>query len=255
MTPEKPIDPPEIVTSWGSWTDEGDGPILLAIHGLPGSVRDFRWLAGALDARFRLVRVDLPGFGRAQPVWEPSIDETIAYLQSIVQEVGKPVWVAGHSFGSVFAAAFANRRPSAVRGLVMLAPLGMRKHRGFLRFPSPNVIKAGLSVPLAGRLVERKLVEGFERFGFKNVDRCEARRTIEILSRFDFETHRERLRAVQVPTAVAWAQDDRLIEPEISEEVSQLLPEGPRLGFDTGGHNIQKTRAVEIVDALAEWMH
>ena len=30
--------------------------------------------------------------------------------------------------------------------------------------------------------------------------------------------------------------------------------DGPRLVYDTGGHNIQKTQADELADALAEWI-
>lgn len=254
MTPEKPSDPPRIVTSWGAWTDEGSGPVLLAIHGLPGNVRDFRWLGGALDGRLRLVRVDLPGFGRAPAVWRPGVSETVAYLDSVVETIGQKVWVAGHSFGSVYAAEYAASRPDSVEGLVMLAPLGLRKHRGFLKFPDPRILKFGLDLPVVGRVVEGQLVEGFERFGFKNVKGSECRRTIEILSRFDFDAHRRRIARVDVPSAVVWARDDHLIEPDISEELASALPDGPRLTFEEGGHNVQKSRAVEIVEALAEWM-
>ena len=35
--------------------------------------------------------------------------------------------------------------------------------------------------------------------------------------------------------------------------LSAALPAGPRLVFPSGGHNIQKTRAVEIADALVAW--
>jgi len=66
----------------------------------------------------------------------------------------------------------------------------------------------------------------------------------------NFDRHAENLQTLTVPTLVAWAEDDRLIEPEIFAEQTALCPDGPRLGFDTGGHNIQKTRAVELADAL-----
>ena len=46
-----------------AYTDEGTGPVVLAIHGCPGSVRDWRWLGHPLASHFRLIRLDLPGFG------------------------------------------------------------------------------------------------------------------------------------------------------------------------------------------------
>jgi pimeloyl-ACP methyl ester carboxylesterase len=53
-----------------TYTDEGAGEVVVALHGLPGSVRDWRWLAPAL-AGVRLVRIDQPGFGGTPLQTEP----------------------------------------------------------------------------------------------------------------------------------------------------------------------------------------
>lgn len=257
MTPEHPSDALRVVASWGAWVDEGQGHVLLAIHGLPGSVRDFRWMAGALEGRFRMIRVDIPGFGRAPAQWSPSIPDTVAYVDSVLETLVEPdakVFVAGHSFGSVFASAYAGERPERVAGLVMLAPLGLREHRGFKQFPDPRLLMAGLRVPVAGRLLEARLIEGFKSFGFKGVTAREVRRTMEILSKFRFPEQRARASRVSAPTFVAWTGDDRVIESEIVEELQRALPDGPRIAFESGGHNLQKTRAVELVDELDDWM-
>ena len=62
MTPESPSDPElqtvEVLGGPIAYTDEGEGQPLVAVHGLPGSVRDFRWLAPALPESIRLLRVD-----------------------------------------------------------------------------------------------------------------------------------------------------------------------------------------------------
>ncbi len=52
-----------------TFTDEGasQGTAFFAIHGVPGSVRDFRYLAPPLTSFARLIRVDLPGSGGSEP--------------------------------------------------------------------------------------------------------------------------------------------------------------------------------------------
>jgi len=52
-----------------TYTDEGpaEAPVLIAVHGIPGSGRDFRYLAPQLLPARRVVRVDLPGFGGSAP--------------------------------------------------------------------------------------------------------------------------------------------------------------------------------------------
>ena len=45
--------------------DEGDGPVVVCVHGLGGTSNSFSPLMPAL-ARHRVIRVDLPGSGRSQ---------------------------------------------------------------------------------------------------------------------------------------------------------------------------------------------
>jgi len=71
MTPERPHDPePQSLGVHSlpvTHTDEGTRPpAIVLVHGLPGSVRDFRWLGAALRElapEARVVRLDMPGFG------------------------------------------------------------------------------------------------------------------------------------------------------------------------------------------------
>ena len=79
--------------------------------------------------------------------------------------------------------------------------------------------------------------------------------SIHIIGAFDFKHMQENQRRLQTPTFLGWAEDDRLIETEIFEEHAAACPEGPRRNFPTGGHNIQKTQAVEIGEALTTWLH
>ena len=52
----------------------------------------------------------------------------------------------------------------------------------------------------------------------------------------------------------AWADDDKIVESRVSKILTKIAPARPRLHFDTGGHNIQKTRATEIAQMLCPWM-
>ena len=67
MRPEHPSDPPlrQLAKEAGalSYTDEGTGVPLVCLHGGPGSVRDFRWIAPVLTEHFRVIRTEQPGFG------------------------------------------------------------------------------------------------------------------------------------------------------------------------------------------------
>jgi pimeloyl-ACP methyl ester carboxylesterase len=49
---------------------------------------------------------------------------------------------------------------------------------------------------------------------------------------------------------VAYAADDRLVEPRIAEELAQAIPTARALRFEEGGHNLQKTWAADLGAAI-----
>ena len=53
---------------------------------------------------------------------------------------------------------------------------------------------------------------------------------------------------------LTYAANDPHIEESVQQELSRSLPAGPRLRFSRGGHNIQKTKSVEIAAALKTWI-
>ena len=238
-----------------AFTDEGGGPAILAAHGLPGTVRDFRWLAPAVRGDLRIVRLDMPGFGQASADRDVSTTHKAAsYLVLVMDhlEIDRAVLLS-HSYGAMWATAAATRHRDRIAGLGLLAPVGFSPHRGLRRMPARRVIGVGLRTPLVGRLLLEVLKRGAASAGFPHATPAEIRRTILELNQTSWEKYEERVRQIEQPSLCAWATDDKLIENRLSSAVADALPDGPRLTFDSGGHNIQKTRAVELAEVLVPW--
>jgi pimeloyl-ACP methyl ester carboxylesterase len=105
----------------------GDGPPLVLVHGLGGTIENWRALAPPLAERHRVLVPDLPGHGRSAPL--PEARHLDALAEAVLgiadaEEIGPAVWV-GHSLGGVLALRAAVRRPDAVRGLVLAAAAGI----------------------------------------------------------------------------------------------------------------------------------
>lgn len=227
----------------------------MAVHGLPGTVRDFRWLAPALSDEVRLVRLDMPGFGATDAAWGfPAAGRAADHVARVLDHLGVDRAVLmSHSFGSTHAVAAAVRHPDRIAGLALLAPIGFRPHRGLRRLPAPRWLERGLQTPLLEDGLIRVLERAYYAAGFRGVTHGEIERTIISLNELSWPRYRARIALVTQPTLCAWTLDDRIVEPELSREVARSLPDGPRLAFPTGGHNLQKSRAVEIADALVPW--
>ncbi|MCA9560712.1 MAG: alpha/beta fold hydrolase, partial [Myxococcales bacterium] len=141
-SPPTPSDPPRqfIALPDGpvAWTDEGQGPTLVALHGLPGTARDFRYLAPLLAAHWRVVRIDMPGFGET-PVTtapDPSVEGRARFVNSVLDALDlRRAVLLGHSMGGVVACAVADAAPARVAGLALLSTPGLRAHRLLRRTP------------------------------------------------------------------------------------------------------------------------
>jgi len=245
-----------------AYVDEGTGPCVLAVHGLPGSLRDFRWLAPALGDRARLVRLDLPGFGASSGdpprTWSAIADVVCDFAEQVI---AAPYVVLGHSFGAPLATMVADRSTSRARavagGIAWLAPVGLRPHK-MVRGPLTLGRIRAVAKLARTRVIGPAVVLGWRALlrggGFpSSTTPADVARTLDVLSAFDFAMHRDALARARVPAFAAWTLDDPFVEPPIVAELCKASGDGPRLGFPTGGHNLQKTQAIEIADALADF--
>jgi len=128
----------------------GDGSPLVLVHGLGGTIENWRGLAPALAARHRVLVPDLPGHGRSLPL--PEARDVDALAEAVLgiadaEKIGGGVWI-GHSLGGLVALRAAVLRPDVVRGLVLAAAAGIGSAtRG------AQVTLAVLGVTRPGRLI------------------------------------------------------------------------------------------------------
>ncbi len=262
MIPERPSDPPllSLALPGGplSYTDEGEGQAIVAVHGLPGSARDFRWLGTALNASARFIRLELPGFGQT-PVStgpSPTLEGRAAVVVEALDALGlERACILGHSMGGPVALAVAAAWPERVQALALLASVGLRRHRLLRRSPDLRLLDLGVRAPIFGRLFRPIYRRGLRALGFPGEHSDEAIFHLTACgAALSFETLGRMVADLRVPTYAASATDDPFIEPAIFDELSAVLPEGPRARWPTGGHNIQKSRALEIADTLLPWL-
>jgi pimeloyl-ACP methyl ester carboxylesterase len=249
------------------YADEGSGPCVLALHGMPGSLREFRWIAGPLGKRVRLVRLDLPGFGGSQGPRE-HLPQNLGAIAGLVQRfadrvIAAPFVVAGYSFGAPLATLIAAGAPgpsapspiAQVRGLAWIAPVGLRAHRSLRRAQHVRIVRWVSRLSRSG-LIGRATLQLWRRVlhasGFpRGLPLGDVARKLDVQRTFAFWQHRGALRRVKVPVFAVWAEDDPFVEPEIVRELCRSAPAGPRLELDEGGHFLLRTRASEIAAGLA----
>jgi pimeloyl-ACP methyl ester carboxylesterase len=260
--PRQPSDPPlRRATLDGhpiTWVETGprDGHCIVMVHGLPGSHRDYRWLAPPLEQLgMRVIRLDMPGFGGTASA-SANLSMLAEHLRRRLDHLElERVVLLGHSYGGAPALVAASREPDRVRGLALLSSFGLRPHAALRSVGNtlPTLNRA-LRLPIVRRPIMGAVKVMFRQAGFsRGVPDHELRRSLEVVAAVDFRVINEAVKQLRASTLIAFCDDDHLVEPAIGEQLGYACPKGPRLRWPTGGHNPQKVWACEIAEVLEPW--
>jgi pimeloyl-ACP methyl ester carboxylesterase len=103
---------------------DGDGPLVVFLHGFPESSYSWRHQMAALAPRFRVVAPDLRGYGdsdKPERVEAYDLKELVADVAGLIEAFGEK-WavIVGHDWGGGVAWQFAVDRPQMTRRLVVM---------------------------------------------------------------------------------------------------------------------------------------
>jgi proline iminopeptidase len=115
-------------------TSEGDGPVLLCLHGGPG-LSDYLAMLGDETDGWRRIRYTQRGLPPSTTAGPFTVAQHVADAVSVLDDLGlDDAVVLGHSWGGFLAAALAMEHPDRVRGLLLVDPMGIVGDGGYQRF-------------------------------------------------------------------------------------------------------------------------
>jgi pimeloyl-ACP methyl ester carboxylesterase len=255
--------------------EAGTGPAAVALHGLGATKGSFLPTVAALAPRFRVIAVDLPGFGDSdKPIgaaYDPLFFATAAIDLLDALELDR-VHLIGNSLGGRIALEIALRHPSRVDRLALLAPsLAWRRQRPWLPLLRLTRPELGL-VQIAPRPVVEAIVhrlipgaeEGWTAAGVDEFLRAyltpSGRAAFYAAARHIYleEPHGElgfwpRLETLQADALFVWGRRDRLVPIAFARHVADALPRASHLELDCG-HVPQIERPKQTHAAVAAFL-
>src|SRR5439155_24474052 len=107
---------------------EGDGPLIVLVHGMVGSAATWNRVVPALTERFPVLAFDLPGYGSsAKPVdGDYSLGSFASVVRDLMMSLGlERGTIVGQSLGGGVAMQFAYQFPSRCERLVRVGSGGL----------------------------------------------------------------------------------------------------------------------------------
>jgi pimeloyl-ACP methyl ester carboxylesterase len=244
----------------------GAGPPLLYVHGGLGGSFEVVPILGALAENHRVLAVDRPGHGLADPFDYHGVDlfdHGRTFLRDVVDGLELPtVDVVANSLGAFLSVAFALDGPSRVSRLALVgAPFGITRRPPLLMLP--------LGLPLIGHRLGRHFFSNATRDGSRkfwgqvivqhpervddlvlDVDVANMRRNVESMlslikciadwRRLGYRRELivgERWRALTMPTLLVWPEHDAFGSPEEGRALVATNPNLRLVRVPGAGHN------------------
>ena len=246
-----------------------DAPALLLLHGFGGSLHTWDALAARLEGAYRVIRLDLPGFGLTGP--DPGRDYSDArshsVLMALMDRLGVArATVAGHSMGGRIAWTLAALHPERVERLVLLAPDGFASP-GFAYGTAPKVsallrllpyampaflLRASLAPAYADpALVTDALVTRYRDLLLApGVRGAILERTAQAVLVDPVPL----LRRITVPVLLLWGREDRMIPVRNADAYLAAMPVARLVTFPGVGHVLHEEASEETATAVTRFL-
>jgi pimeloyl-ACP methyl ester carboxylesterase len=254
------------------YEDTGQGPTVLLLHGIGHSLRNWsRTVPALVEAGFRAISIDMPGFGYSEPTPEV-LDEagTTVFLEAFLDTFYlDAVDLVGHSLGGAIATVFALHRPARVRRLALVAAAVGPDVNPALRLLTLQIGKA-LVRPFALRQVFGLIASSWDEQVLGQELRDAERWLSDPAARLYFwrvlraglalrgvrpeRLLLGRLPELKMPILVAWGRKDQLLPFSNVEKIRARLPNARFELYDKAGHMLPYEVADQFNSTLIDFL-
>ena len=242
---------------------------IVFLHGFGASLQTWETWAQALSEDYRVISVDLPGFGLTgeDPSGIYTDQRSVEVLEAFLKELKiTKVVLVGNSMGGKFAWQFAARYPNQVSKLVLISPDGYASP-GIEYGKKPDVpaiadlyryffSKAFLAMNLEPAYADPKTLSDALVNRYYDLMLAPGVRGA-ILARMQQTVLQDpvpSLASIQVPTLLIWGEKDAFIPISNSNDYLKVMPNAKRVSLPNIGHLPQEEQPSIGLAALKEFL-
>lgn len=234
-----------------NYIDEGKGRHVLLLHGWGGSIQTMMPIFNILKEKFRVVALDLPGFGNSDIPKEPW--NSYDYAECINKFIEKlnlnEIILFGHSHGGRISIVLASKY-NFVKKLILIDSAGIipkRKAKYYIKVYWFKMLKKiYLTFPLKNK--QEKLDKFYKKFGSRDYRDAEGvmRQTmVKVIN----DNLLRLLSDIKAPTLLIWGENDEDTPLYMGEMMEKEIPDSGLVILKGAGHysyidNYEQFRAI-----------
>lgn len=237
------------------YIEQGEGPVLVILHGLFGALSNFKDVMEEFSPRFKVVIPMMPIY--TLPVRETDVKHLAAFIHRFVDYKGFDKFsLLGNSLGGHVALVYTVEHQSRVDKLILTGSSGLYENAmggSFPRREDRNYMKDKVAFTFYDpAMATDELVD--EVFEIVN-DREKLLRILALAKSAIRHNMSEEIHAIKVPTCLIWGKNDNITPPDVAEEFHKLIDNSDLFWIDQCGHAPMMERPVEFNSILSAWFN
>jgi pimeloyl-ACP methyl ester carboxylesterase len=229
-----------------SYIDEGEGEVLLLLHGLMGSLSNWDGVVNEFKSEYRVILPILPIY--ELPLITLGVKSIAKFIHKFVQYKDlKDITLLGNSLGGHVALVYILSHPEKVKSLVLTGSSGLYENAFGGTFPrrgSYDFVKEKVEYTFYDpKVATKELVDDVYRI---INDRASVIRILALAKSAIRHNMNKELHKIEIPVSLIWGKDDKITPPAVAIEFNELLPDSELHWIDCCGHAPMMERPVEF---------
>jgi pimeloyl-ACP methyl ester carboxylesterase len=206
------------------YVDEGQGPVLMLLHGLFGALSNWEGVVNRFSVNFRVVIPMLPIY--EMPVREAGLEGLRKFVEEFVSlKKLEDMTIMGNSLGGHVALVYTLKNPQKVKKLILTGSSGLFEDSMGGSYPKRGnyqYIKERVAYTFYNpEVATKELVD--EVFETTNsIPKC--MRIVAIAKSAQRNNLAEEIPNINVPTLLVWGLNDTITPPMVAHEFNRLIP-------------------------------
>jgi pimeloyl-ACP methyl ester carboxylesterase len=239
---------------------------VILIHGLGGTVDDWKNVIPALATDFHVVAFDLPGFGKSDKGnqdYSPTRYAQLAHFLADRYFPNKTYHIVGHSMGGAIALRFASLRPPRFQRLVLIDAAGILHPQVISKFQAGSMLERTSGVRQTRGFAERlsgRILEQVDRLPISPIDIANStlgREHVlqggpEKIAALELagEDFSNAISTVTEPTLILWGDNDLTVPQRTGHVLAARMPHARLQIISDAGHEPMQDQTEQTNDLI-----
>ncbi len=238
------------------YQDQGTGRVLLFLHGWGDSLHSFDNLSQILNKEYRVVRLDLPGFGKSEQLRQTwNLDNYVGFVNNFIKKLNLDVYVIiGHSFGGRITIKGIAEAKLKSRKIVLIGSAGIAKRKTFKNYFFMVLAKVGNVITYIPPLIFYRDGLRKKMYSMVGSDYLNAGSLKQTFLKVISEDLTECAERINIPSLLIWGENDTETPLADGERLAKLIKNSEIQIIKNSGHFVHKEKAEEVVEIIKKFL-